>query len=396
MSADDFKAEGNKYFSAGDYEKAIEAYTKAIALKHDHVFFSNRSASYASLHRYSEALADAIRCVEINPSFAKGYSRKGAAYYGLGKLDEALQAYQAGLKVDPSNASLKEEIERIQAEKAAPAMNPFANMFNDSMWMKLANNAQTREFLADPTYMGIMKDLQTNPNNLSKYINDPRVVASLQVLLGLNLDMGAQDMPAEPEPEPVRPAHPTMARDPTPVAPAAASVSEDAAEEEYIDEELEREKAERAAKKAEAEKEKELGTTAYKAKDFATAIVHYNKAFELYEDPVYLMNLTAVYFEQKDYDKCITECNKLVTSRDYHLTPQQKGKVFLRLGNAASKLERWADAIHAYKQSILEDGSAAARKGLKEAEEKKKKAEEAAYINPELSDELKDKGTSCI
>ena len=50
-TANEYKAEGNKYFAAKEFEKAIEAFTKAIEASPEpkHVLYSNRSGSYASL-----------------------------------------------------------------------------------------------------------------------------------------------------------------------------------------------------------------------------------------------------------------------------------------------------------------------------------------------------------
>jgi stress-induced-phosphoprotein 1 len=83
--ADEAKAKGNAAFSAGRFDEAAKHFTDAIALAPtNHVLYSNRSAALASLHRYSDALADAERTVEIKPDWAKGYSRLGAAHLGLG------------------------------------------------------------------------------------------------------------------------------------------------------------------------------------------------------------------------------------------------------------------------------------------------------------------------
>lgn len=38
----------------------------------DHILYSNRSGSYASLAKYDEALADAEKCISLNAGFAKG------------------------------------------------------------------------------------------------------------------------------------------------------------------------------------------------------------------------------------------------------------------------------------------------------------------------------------
>ena len=62
-----------------------------------------------------------------------------------------------------------------------------------------------------------------------------------------------------------------------------------------------------------AEAEKELVNEAYKKKDFATALVHYEKAAEI--DPsniTYLTNQAAVYFEKNELEKCIEICEKAI------------------------------------------------------------------------------------
>ena len=89
------KAEGNKALGEKRYDDAIDSYTKAIEINgNDHVFWSNRSAAYLSKGDAENALEDATKCIKLNPSFAKGYSRKGAALHQLRDYDEAIQAYE--------------------------------------------------------------------------------------------------------------------------------------------------------------------------------------------------------------------------------------------------------------------------------------------------------------
>jgi tetratricopeptide (TPR) repeat protein len=81
----------------------------------DHIFYSNRSAAYLSKGDAEAALSDADKCVELNPAFVKGYGRRGAALYALHEFSDAIIAYEQGLKVDPSNAALKEGLEEAKA-----------------------------------------------------------------------------------------------------------------------------------------------------------------------------------------------------------------------------------------------------------------------------------------
>ena len=92
MSATTFKELGNIYFEQGKFEDAIAAFTKAMELDPtDHRFYSNRSAAYLSNGDADLALIDAEKCIEINPDFAKGYSRKEAALLELSLLGEMME-----------------------------------------------------------------------------------------------------------------------------------------------------------------------------------------------------------------------------------------------------------------------------------------------------------------
>tara|TARA_R110002050_G_scaffold48637_1_gene113108 strand:+ start:1218 stop:1562 length:345 start_codon:yes stop_codon:yes gene_type:complete len=72
MSAADFKAKGNAFYSQGDYIQAIENYSKAIELNDkEHTFFSNRSAAYFALNEFEKSVEDARQCVIIAPKWIK-------------------------------------------------------------------------------------------------------------------------------------------------------------------------------------------------------------------------------------------------------------------------------------------------------------------------------------
>ena len=115
------KALGNTAFSAQNFEEAIKHFSAAINEDPtDHVFFSNRSACYSSLGQFEKGLEDGVKCVELKPDWAKGYSRKGLAEYNLKKLDDALTTYEAGLKLAPADAALKEGLQKVQSAKAGP------------------------------------------------------------------------------------------------------------------------------------------------------------------------------------------------------------------------------------------------------------------------------------
>lgn len=148
--------------------------------------------------------------------------------------------------------------------------------------------------------------------------------------------------------------------------------------------------------KKHALEEKEKGNAAYKQKDFATALTHYGKAFEL--DPTnitFLTNRAAVFFEQAEYDKCIAECEKAVeVGREHRTDFTLIAKALARAGNACMKKEDYKGALTYFNKSLSEHRTDDIVKKTKEVEAKLKQQERLAYINPELAQQEKEEGNA--
>lgn len=113
MKAEEYKIEGNKYFSQGHYPEAIKSYTKAIECQENYIYYSNRSACYSAVGNYQKAIEDADKCISLNSSWTKGYYRKAIALSCLEKYAEALSVLKQGQILDPHDISLNQKIEDI-------------------------------------------------------------------------------------------------------------------------------------------------------------------------------------------------------------------------------------------------------------------------------------------
>ena len=183
------KDQGNAALAAGNLDEAVRLYSEALALdSSNHVLFSNRSAAYAKAGKYMEALKDAEKTVELKPDWIKGYSRRGAALSYLGRDIEAEKAYEEGLKYEPNNEQLKEGLREVQSKlssRGSKLMNPFAG---PDVLAKLQNNPKTKEMLNDPSYRQLVQELQNNPGAMATKLQDPRVLTTLSVLIGVDLE----------------------------------------------------------------------------------------------------------------------------------------------------------------------------------------------------------------
>lgn len=357
------KEKGNVALQDGKFDIAIKHYTEAIALdNNNHVLYSNRSAAYAKAKQYQKALEDAEKTIELKPDWGKGYSRKGSALAYLGKLDESIEAYEKGLMLDPQNAQIQASLADVRTQKKSAGFF----LFNDSeTFKKLANDPRTKAYMNDPEFVKLFQEFRTNPQSFNLNFQDPRILTALGVLLG-----GDEAMDVEPE-------HIPESRKPK-SEPKPKKKEEDNLPPE----------------KQEALNEKKLGNEAYKKKHFEEALQHYTKAVEL--DPteiIYLLNIAAVYFEQKEYDKSIAQCEKAIeVGRENRADFKLIAKAFKRIGHAYEKMENWKQAKIYYEKSMSEHRTPEIKTLLSDIDKIIKEEERKAYIDPVKAEEEKELG----
>eukprot|EP01104_Vermistella_antarctica_P008444 TRINITY_DN2108_c1_g1_i1.p1 TRINITY_DN2108_c1_g1~~TRINITY_DN2108_c1_g1_i1.p1 ORF type:complete len:555 (-),score=195.52 TRINITY_DN2108_c1_g1_i1:1320-2984(-) len=373
-NAAEFKAQGNAALAKGEFEEAVKCYTQAIeADDSNHVFFSNRSAAYASLNKFEEALADGQKTIDLNPSFIKGYSRKGLALFRLERLEEAQQAYEDGLKIDPENVTLKQGIEEVMGAGRSKGLGQMGALFGNRQMIDAAlARPECAAFKDDASLQVIIAQIHANPNLLMSHLGDERIMTLFTCIMSLMTGTGdpmAQPPQQEKPKEAPKPA--PKAKEPEPEVP------------EHLKKALEH---------------KANGNAAYKARNFDEAIEHYTKAMEA--DPtcmVYQTNRAAAYFEKKDYDQTIKECREAIeigraSRTDYAVV----AKAFTRIGNAYMRQEKFGDAVEAFQKSLTENRAPAVLKLLKVAQKAKEDQDKREYLSPEIAQEEKTKGNDAF
>lgn len=106
---------GNKFASAGDFNRAVKYFTDAIKYNPtEYKLFGNRSFCFEKMQEYTKALTDAELSLGMCPGWAKGLFRKGRALAGLKRYEEAAKAFRDVLKLDSSCAEAAQELMRVQ------------------------------------------------------------------------------------------------------------------------------------------------------------------------------------------------------------------------------------------------------------------------------------------
>uniref|UniRef100_A0A0N4Z4A1 Stress-induced-phosphoprotein 1 n=1 Tax=Parastrongyloides trichosuri TaxID=131310 RepID=A0A0N4Z4A1_PARTI len=146
--------------------------------------------------------------------------------------------------------------------------------------------------------------------------------------------------------------------------------------------------------KEKAEEAKALGNAAYLKKDFETALRHYDEAIALDgTNMAFYTNKAAVFFEQKDYEKCIEICKEAVDiGRENRAEYKLLAKAMARCGNAYWKQNNLKEALVWIEKSLSEHRDPELVKKQKTLKKEIEDAERKAYINPELAEEEKAKG----
>jgi len=127
------------------YEKAVEYQSQAIAAKDD-MHEAHAALGYAlrKLGKYDEALAAYDRALALDPGYAPALEYRGEAYLGLGRIDDAKEAYMTLFK----NGS-------DEAATLAAAMRSWALANGDAADAgELSSWLDTREEIADAVGAG--------------------------------------------------------------------------------------------------------------------------------------------------------------------------------------------------------------------------------------------------
>jgi len=100
--------QNRRIFAAGNLPEAELLYDKAIAIKPDAVLFANRAAVHLGLNLTDSALADASKAIDLDPKYSKAYYRKGQAYNARKEYEAAVEAFEKGMELDPSNSTFRD------------------------------------------------------------------------------------------------------------------------------------------------------------------------------------------------------------------------------------------------------------------------------------------------
>jgi suppressor of tumorigenicity protein 13 len=227
--AGDFRGKAAASYSNGEFEDAINFYTQAILLNPiSALFFAKRAQSFLKLKKPNAAIRDCNHAIKLNPDNASAYKFRGRAHRLLGNWEDAAKDLRQACKLDYDDEAdewLKEvtpnakkieqhkiKQERKKAEKElnerrervlrAQEANKRAAEENEKRQQMGGDDAGgEQDFMnamgpdimgafSDPEIAAALQDVMTNPGNIMKYQNNPKVMNLLKKFAGAAGGMG--------------------------------------------------------------------------------------------------------------------------------------------------------------------------------------------------------------
>merc|ERR1719427_1193803 len=158
------KDRGNEWFKKGNYDKAIERYTRGMNLDPlNAVLPANRAMALLKKGQFGAAETHCTLALSIDSTYIKAFQRRASARIGLDKLDLAIQDYDEVLKLEPKNKAAQTERIRL-VEK----LNEKLNCKNDNDQTKPSFEEKMKGALAKKQFSPAMQggELVANKSKL--------------------------------------------------------------------------------------------------------------------------------------------------------------------------------------------------------------------------------------
>jgi TPR repeat protein len=102
--AEQLRVSGNEFFNAKSLEYATKFYL--AGLKYDpenYLILSNLSIVLYQKQQWKDSIAICVKCLNVNPKYAKAWVRKGLCYQQLNKLKDAKECFEKAVELEKDN-----------------------------------------------------------------------------------------------------------------------------------------------------------------------------------------------------------------------------------------------------------------------------------------------------
>ncbi|KAK4144707.1 small glutamine-rich tetratricopeptide repeat-containing protein 2 [Dichotomopilus funicola] len=168
--AEEFKENGNDSMKHGEYQKAVDLYTEAMKIDLGNaVYRCNRSAALIGIDNFEAAEEDAYVATQLDPKYAKAWSRMGMAILKQGQGKRAKKAYERALRVAGKDGSpamrkgladaearIKEAVKAINEEPDDEKAHNLRSAFLDEDWEIMGKTLELHSLVHEQQVEGLL------------------------------------------------------------------------------------------------------------------------------------------------------------------------------------------------------------------------------------------------
>jgi tetratricopeptide (TPR) repeat protein len=128
ITAEQYNKQGDEFFTAEEYDDALEAYNKAVQLKPIASAYYHIGWIYNDRDQFAEAIEPLSQAARLRADFAEPHQELGYAYYKLGRSQEAIPQYQNAIRLKPDYGLAYLGLGDVyynQTKQYLPAMNAY-------------------------------------------------------------------------------------------------------------------------------------------------------------------------------------------------------------------------------------------------------------------------------
>jgi tetratricopeptide (TPR) repeat protein len=160
-TAADLNNQGVAHWKKTKFDDAIRDFDKSIEIDPRYAFaWSNKGGVLNDLHKYDEALFAVDKAIEIDPQLAFAWVNKGNALRNQGKFDDALQAVERAIELDPNLAAAQNVRNLIQETRKNP----------ENTWIN-KGAALDKQGKFDEAHQAFEKAIELNPKSALAWSN---------------------------------------------------------------------------------------------------------------------------------------------------------------------------------------------------------------------------------
>jgi tetratricopeptide (TPR) repeat protein len=113
---ENYSSKGSTYCDKGEYDQAIQSYTRAIEINpKDADAYFNRGLAHSKKEDYGWAVSDFTMAIEIKPKDAEAYYNRGNVRAKKGEYESARRDYSKAIEINPGNADARNNLKWLLA-----------------------------------------------------------------------------------------------------------------------------------------------------------------------------------------------------------------------------------------------------------------------------------------